>query len=130
MKAKKGKKIKTAIRRQIRRAKKQDREIDFNVSDWDYAIDWFANKCAYCDTDMENNATIEHIYPSSKGGGLTYDNIIPACNACNEEKGNKTLLEYAESQHEKFKRGRNMYISRYISEARMRRNDEIEMERY
>lgn len=32
--------------------------------------------------------TLDHVIPRSKGGKTTWDNIVTACNPCNENKGN------------------------------------------
>jgi 5-methylcytosine-specific restriction endonuclease McrA len=64
-------------------------------------------KCTYCpkqdliieydDMKVDNNvkATIDHIVPISKGGGVfDVKNITPCCGTCNTKKGNKTLEEF------------------------------------
>ena len=52
-----------------------------------------ANCCEYC-YSQEKFATqsfsIEHIYPLSKGGQTTLDNLALACQGCNNHKYNKT----------------------------------------
>jgi 5-methylcytosine-specific restriction endonuclease McrA len=44
--------------------------------------------CQYCGKEGD---TIDHIFPRSKGGTHTWDNIVLACRACNYKKGSKTL---------------------------------------
>lgn len=46
--------------------------------------------CAYCGAPA---TTIDHIIPSSRGGANTWDNLVCACLACNNRKGDKTPLE-------------------------------------
>lgn len=49
--------------------------------------------CCYCCIELnKHNYTRDHIYPKSLGGRVTK----PCCKACNQEKGNKTLIEYAQ----------------------------------
>jgi len=45
---------------------------------WDYA-------CAYCGSDED--LTIDHIVPQSKGGPDTTDNVVCCCKSCNQSKG-------------------------------------------
>ena len=45
---------------------------------WDY-------KCAYCGS--EENITIDHIIPQSKGGNGTTKNVVCCCQNCNKDKG-------------------------------------------
>ena len=37
--------------------------------------------------------TIDHIIPKSKGGEDTWENLVSACNKCNNIKGNSTPAE-------------------------------------
>ena len=46
--------------------------------------------CAYC-TNV--GRTIDHVVPRSRGGQHTWENVVLACNKCNEAKGNQTLAE-------------------------------------
>lgn len=48
------------------------------------------NRCGYCG-DLAN--TIDHIFPRSRGGLDTWDNLISACFACNQRKRNRTPEE-------------------------------------
>lgn len=48
-------------------------------------------KCMYCgDT---KNLTVDHVFPKSKGGKTTWENLVTACNSCNNLKDNKLLHE-------------------------------------
>lgn len=46
--------------------------------------------CQYCD---KRGRTIDHIYPKSRGGLNTWDNMCVACSKCNGEKGDRTPQE-------------------------------------
>jgi 5-methylcytosine-specific restriction endonuclease McrA len=48
-------------------------------------------KCLYCGS--ENNLTIDHVMPSSRGGRNSWENLATCCKGCNGKKGNKTPEE-------------------------------------
>jgi len=46
-------------------------------------------KCGYCGrSDLP--LTVDHIIPKAQGGGDTWENLICACTACNNKKGDRT----------------------------------------
>ena len=48
--------------------------------------------CQYCQKRLsQGSATIDHVVPVSKGGGLTWKNVVTACRDCNNKKGDKDL---------------------------------------
>jgi 5-methylcytosine-specific restriction endonuclease McrA len=69
-----------------RERKKRIRAMEKNYAaeDWQKALAYFDNKCAYCGTDGDLQQ--EHFVPVRDGGSYTPDNIIPACGPCNAEK--------------------------------------------
>ena len=54
--------------------------------EWERALAWFGNGCAYCGTTGVR-LNREHVVPVKHGGGYTAANIIPACGRCNSSKG-------------------------------------------
>lgn len=53
-----------------------------------------ANKCQYCGNKFStSDLTLDHVMPSSRGGGNTWDNLVCACVKCNSKKDNKTPQE-------------------------------------
>ena len=48
-------------------------------------------KCGYCLS--EDNLTLDHVIPSSRGGTNTFENTVTACRDCNNVKGDKTPPE-------------------------------------
>jgi hypothetical protein len=47
--------------------------------------------CAYCAQRFRfDQLDMEHIVPSSKGGGNSWMNLVTACKACNNRKANRT----------------------------------------
>lgn len=50
--------------------------------------------CQYCGIQPgKNHLTVDHVIPRSKGGLTVWDNIVTACAACNQRKGNRTPHE-------------------------------------
>ncbi len=47
--------------------------------------------CQYCGST--HNLTLDHVVPLSKGGSHTWDNVVTACERCNQRKGNRTPEE-------------------------------------
>jgi len=49
------------------------------------------HRCAYCGS--AERLTIDHVLPKSRGGPDTWENLVAACTACNNRKGNRTPEE-------------------------------------
>lgn len=50
--------------------------------------------CPYCNNPLGCNSHADHIYPVSRNGLSTEDNMVIVCADCNLKKGNKTLREF------------------------------------
>ena len=51
--------------------------------------------CIYCDPANSRPAEDkDHVFPQSRGGPDVWDNLVPACKACNRDKGNRTPFEW------------------------------------
>jgi 5-methylcytosine-specific restriction endonuclease McrA len=48
-------------------------------------------RCIYCGSFKD--LTIDHVIPTSRGGGNTWDNMVCACAPCNVRKGDRTPEE-------------------------------------
>lgn len=46
-------------------------------------------ECVYCGSTQ--NLTLDHVYPKSKGGKDTWNNLVTACHVCNSEKSDKVI---------------------------------------
>ena len=52
--------------------------------------------CQYCFKKLTyEESTIDHILPKNKGGGNGRDNLVLACQPCNQEKDDNLTFEYA-----------------------------------
>lgn len=57
--------------------------------------------CQYCGAKQANSPvkgeevvlTLDHVVPSSRGGGSTWENLVASCKPCNNSKGDKTPVE-------------------------------------
>lgn len=68
--------------------------------------------CAYCGGRFgQNTLEMEHVTPSSRGGRTVWQNVVSACRACNQRKGNRTpeaagmpllYVPYVPNRHEAF----------------------------
>lgn len=46
-------------------------------------------KCGICGADLEDDPTIDHVIPRSRGGHDGCGNIVAACFPCNNRKGGR-----------------------------------------
>jgi 5-methylcytosine-specific restriction endonuclease McrA len=53
-----------------------------------------AGACQYCLVRLPlRSLTLDHVIPKSRGGSSTWDNLVAACYACNNFKGDRTPQE-------------------------------------
>lgn len=48
------------------------------------------HQCQYCGT-VKGSLTVDHIIPKYRGGEDTWENMVCACQDCNNKKGDRTL---------------------------------------
>lgn len=53
-------------------------------------------RCAYCGSEQE--LTIDHIIPQSKGGSDSLHNVISCCKSCNQSKGHNHWEDWYSTQ--------------------------------
>ena len=52
-------------------------------------------RCVYCGLEApDEEQTLDHIVPRSKGGTSSQDNLRPCCRNCNTKKADRTLDEF------------------------------------
>jgi 5-methylcytosine-specific restriction endonuclease McrA len=56
--------------------------------------------CVYCGSQKEKLLTIDHVIPRSKGGNDKWDNVVTACNKCNNEKADLSVEEWGKPHPE------------------------------
>jgi 5-methylcytosine-specific restriction endonuclease McrA len=59
----------------------------------EYLLAKWARKCAYCDAEGAP-LNIDHVQPRSRGGSNRVTNLVPACVACNQEKGDRSVEDF------------------------------------
>jgi 5-methylcytosine-specific restriction endonuclease McrA len=75
-----------------RRARKKAAEVVGPVPASVYSAIRAESACVYCGSDQV--AHVDHIVPLSRGGQEHEDNLVPACQSCNNSKYNKLLDEW------------------------------------
>jgi len=73
------------------RAKRAGRAATLTVEQWKETLEYFHHRCAYCQRALWE--CLEHFIPITRGGGTAWDNCVPACSYCDQEKGVKLLSE-------------------------------------
>lgn len=51
-------------------------------------------KCQYCGKKFESEElTLDHVFPKSRGGATSWENIVTCCKHCNSKKADRTPAE-------------------------------------
>lgn len=62
------------------------------VDYWEILISVFGNRCLECGSD--DQLTLDHVIPLSKGGMHCISNFQILCHLCNARKGNRNMNDY------------------------------------
>ena len=72
------------------------------------------SSCQYCGKHLPpSELTLDHVYPRSRGGESTWDNLVACCKRCNHRKGSRTPEE-AGMHLRRRPRGFSLHVSRQI----------------
>lgn len=74
-------------RKQKRKSLENSLPCTLTIDEYKATLEFFDNKCAYCECDLDESHHQDHVLALSKGGGYTKENIVPACATCNLSKG-------------------------------------------
>ena len=89
-------------------------------------------RCVYCGTSLGLDiATLDHVYPLSRGGNHAPGNLVAACQSCNQLKGSllpveffarypwagANFMRYARAVYRTLKRGARRAVSLYYARA-------------
>jgi len=70
--------------------------------------------CQYCGKQLPpSDLTLDHVFPRSRGGESTWDNLVACCKRCNHRKGSRTPEE-AGMHLKRRPRGFSLHVSRQI----------------
>jgi hypothetical protein len=69
-----------------RRARKRLAPNTLTSSEWTRILAAHKGRCHYCGAPAEH---MEHILPLARGGGTTFENVVPACAPCNLSKNSR-----------------------------------------
>ena len=86
----KNNRLKTRERTRRRRFRLQEVPVFF-ISNKEFKKLYTSN-CFYCKS--QNEITIDHIIPISRGGTHGIGNLVSCCKSCNSSKNNKTIMEW------------------------------------
>lgn len=84
------------IRNHRYEAKRRDLPATLSKEQWDYAVEVFDHRCAYC--GAKGKLVQEHFVPVKRGGEYTHNNIIPSCVRCNSSKSDSIFSEWYQKQ--------------------------------
>ena len=60
------------------------------------------HKCAYCSrSGKRSRPELDHVVPKAAGGADRYDNLVVACNKCNQKKANQPLEQFLQRRPQK-----------------------------
>jgi 5-methylcytosine-specific restriction endonuclease McrA len=74
------------------RARARAAEGQFTSAEWRALVESYGGKCAY--RGEAGPVQVDHRTPLTRGGRNSIDNILPACQKCNTEKGQLTEEEF------------------------------------
>ena len=64
---------------------------DFTRSEWREQLNYYGGRCGYCGNGVKY-LTMDHMWPVSRGGWHTNQNIVPACRECNSRKHDRSMV--------------------------------------
>ncbi len=75
--------------------------VDFDLTPDDLRLAWgyFGGHCPYCGQPLGGHFHLDHVWPVSKGGPTTPDNVLPVCPSCNSSKKDTDPLEWLRSTY-------------------------------
>ncbi len=80
----------SALDSAILSSRRARRTSTLTMEQWAAVVAFFGDGCAYCGGPW---FVVEHVTPTSRGGGTTVANCLPACVGCNSSKRNRTIEE-------------------------------------
>lgn len=100
------------------------RKLDFEWNEQDEIIlrEFCNNQCLLCGMTEEDSLRInkqslhiDHLFPLSRGGGLSYKNVLLLCRSCNTKKLNRLISDLDNETQYKINSFNKEYIEYYES---------------
>jgi hypothetical protein len=91
----------TRVDRRVRRAREHGATGTFTWTEVMHLFLKFDRCCAYCDRPVRGQPDPDHVLALSRGGSNSASNLLPACRACNTDKQDLTLDEWAVTRKER-----------------------------
>jgi 5-methylcytosine-specific restriction endonuclease McrA len=71
--------------------------------------------CQYCGGSFsEDDLTLDHVIPRSKGGLATWENLVASCRPCNQKKADRHLRDCPEMKLLRVPRPMTIHTSRHM----------------
>lgn len=78
-----------------RRGREHGSTSHFTWAEFMHLFLTFGRCCAYCEQPITGQPEPDHVVPLSRGGSNSITNLLPSCHACNSDKRNLLLHEWA-----------------------------------
>ena len=69
-----------------------------SIQEWRVILEFFDSRCAFCGTKHTGNNRTgivpDHLIPASQFGELCIGNTVPACQDCNDKRGDRNWLTF------------------------------------
>jgi hypothetical protein len=89
-----------------------------SIEEWRIILDFFDRRCAFCGREHTGNNRTgivpDHLIPASKFGELCIGNTVPACQDCNDKRGDNDWLQFLRSFPKKHSRKPEVRIREYL----------------
>ncbi len=86
-----------AVVRILRKTSQIKHRVKFSKSN---IVNRDSGRCQYCLTRLPiSKLTYDHVFPRSRGGETTWENVVCACKKCNSKKADKTPEEAGMQLH-------------------------------
>jgi hypothetical protein len=85
---------------------------------WDQLLEEFHGCCAFCGegATRENRGIVpDHLIPVTDHGELVLGNVVPACQKCNDSRGNGDWRQYLQDRYPENSAQRISAIEQYLS---------------
>jgi len=91
---------------------------DLGDEQWRIVLTFFKNVCAFCGCEDTGNSRTglipDHLVPASQFGDMVLGNAVPACQDCNDARGNKDWRVWLQQSFPEQAEARARAIEKYL----------------